>query len=119
LAFTRALALPVASETQQLRDEPEAEDGRPDDATLNRLARLEEEVGTDAALVTLRGVFGVESAVDLDQEAAEQYERILERALPPAEDAGEAEVVDEDEEPTFEEMAETAQQRRAAKEQQQ
>lgn len=94
-AFTQALALPVASELSQTREEPEAEDGRPDDATLNRLARLEEIVGPDAAAVTLRGVFGVDSAVELDQEAAVQYERILIRSLPEAEDVV-GDIVDDD-----------------------
>jgi hypothetical protein len=95
-AFTTALALPVASELIQTREEPEAEDHRPDDASLNRIARLEDEVGADAAAVTLRGVFGVESAVELDEDAAAQYEQILERSLPPAEDVtdADAEIVD-------------------------
>lgn len=95
-AFTKALALPVASEAPQTRDEPEAEGDRADDASLNRIARLEELVGADAAGVTLRGVFGVESATELDQEAAVQYERILVRSLPEAEPAGETEILDKD-----------------------
>lgn len=95
-AFTKALALPVASEDPQLREEPEAEGDHPDDASLNRIARLEELVGADAAGVTLRGVFGVESATELDQEAAVQYERILVRSLPAAEDVVDVEVLDND-----------------------
>ncbi len=93
-AFTDALALPVASDEQvQVRDEPAAEG--PDDALLNRIARLEEQVGAESAQVTLAGVFGVESALDLDQAAAEQYEVILQRAADRLiEDGGEGVIVD-------------------------
>lgn len=96
-AFTRALALPVASEEeQQLRDEPVAD--RLDDALLNRIARLEEEVGQDGARVTLTGVFGVDSVTDLDPAAAEQYEAMLQRAVAKnVEDAEQEIVVDDDE----------------------
>jgi hypothetical protein len=96
-AFTDALALPVASdETRQVRDEPAA-DG-PDDALLNRIAQLEGQVGAESVRVTLTGVFGVESALDLDQGAAEQYESILARAVERiVEDAGVGEIVPEDE----------------------
>ena len=92
-AFTDALALPVASdETRQVRDEPAAEG--PDDALLNRIAGLEGQVGAESVRVTLTGVFGVESALDLDQGAAEQYESILARAVERiVEDAGEGEIV--------------------------
>jgi len=96
-AFTDALALPVASdETRQVRDEPAAEG--PDDALLNRIAQLEGQVGAESVRVTLTGVFGVESALDLDQGAAEQYESILARAVERiVEDAGVGEIVpDED-----------------------
>jgi hypothetical protein len=96
-AFTDALALPVASdETRQVRDEPAAEG--PDDALLNRIAQLEGQVGAESVRVTLTGVFGVESALDLDQGAAEQYEAILARAVERiVEDAGVGEIVgDED-----------------------
>lgn len=86
LQLTKALQLPAGSgEEQQLREEPVADPNRPDDAMLNRIARLEDEVGRDAAVVTLRGVFGVESAIDLDAEDAARYEGILERSLPPVE----------------------------------
>lgn len=96
-AFTDALALPVASdETRQTREEPAA-DG-PDDALLNRIAQLEGQVGAESVRVTLTGVFGVESALDLDQGAAEQYESILTRAAASiVEDAGVGEVMDGDE----------------------
>lgn len=92
-AFTDALALPVASgEERQLREEPAA-DG-PDDALLNRIARLEEQVGQESVRVTLSGVFGVESATELDQAGAEQYETILMRAVEAiVEDAGVGEIV--------------------------
>lgn len=95
-AFTDALALPVASdETRQVRDEPAA-DG-PDDALLNRIAALEGQVGAESVRVTLTGVFGVESALDLDQGAAEQYEAILSRAAASlVEDVGAGEVMDDD-----------------------
>lgn len=97
-AFTNALAVPVASdEGRQLRDEPAA-DG-PDDALLNRIAGLESQVGAESVRVTLTGVFGVESALDLDQGAAEQYEAILARAAAAlVEDGGEAIVVDDGDE---------------------
>lgn len=100
-AFTNALALPVASgEERQLREEPAA-DG-PDDALLNRIARLEEQVGAESVRVTLTGVFGVESAAELDQAAAEQYETILLRASETiVEDGGEAEIVYGDEDIPF------------------
>lgn len=92
-AFTDALALPVASgEERQIREEPAA-DG-PDDALLNRIARLEEQVGQESVRVTLSGVFGVESAAELDQAGAEQYETILVRAAEAlVEDAGVGEIV--------------------------
>lgn len=92
--FSKMLELPVASEHSQTREEPAAA-GTTDDALLNRLARLEEVVGADPALTCLRGVFGVDSATELDQAAAEQYEKILERSLPPAEDGGEVEIVED------------------------
>lgn len=78
--FTRAMALPVAGETVQLRDEPEAEPDRPDDALLNRIAALETEVGAGAS-TTLKGVFGVDAATELSQADAERYEQILVRSL--------------------------------------
>jgi len=97
-AFTDALALPVASdETRRLRDEPAAEG--PDDALLNRIAQLEGQVGAESVRVTLTGVFGVESALDLDQGAAEQYEAILGRAAASiVEDAGVGEIVNDGDE---------------------
>lgn len=91
-AFTEALALPAGDpeEDVQLREEPTA-DGRVDDALLNRIAQLEQQLG-DGALVTLRGVFGVDDARELDAVAAARYEEILTRSIP-AESVEDAEVV--------------------------
>jgi hypothetical protein len=93
-AFGQALQLPVASgEEQQLRDEPEAE--LLDDALLNRIAALEEQLGGPGSVqVTLEGVFGVEVATALTPTAALQYEGMLQRAVEKlVEDGGEAEIV--------------------------
>jgi hypothetical protein len=89
-ALKEALAL-SPGERVEIRDEPETD--RPDDALLNRIAQLIDEAGEDAAIVTLRGVFGKDTVEELDAQEAIQYERILERGL--SEDAGPAEVVDE------------------------
>jgi hypothetical protein len=103
---------PVVEETQQLRDEPAP--AHADDARLNRLARLEEQVGEDASRALLIGVFGVESAGELDAAHAEKYESMLARnAEASVEDAGEGEIVDEAAggESQFERMAREAQER--------
>jgi hypothetical protein len=96
-AFTEALALPAGAATDgedvQLRDEPSAVD-RVDDALLNRIAQLQEQVG-DGAMITLRGVFGVEDPRELDPAAAAQYEQILTRSIE-AEPVEDAEIVDDD-----------------------
>jgi hypothetical protein len=94
-AFSDSLALPVASEEErQLRDEPTVVE-RLDDALLNRIALLEEQLGAEATRVTLHGVFGVETATDLDPAGAEQYEAMLQRAAEAlVEDGGEAIVID-------------------------
>lgn len=106
------LELPAGDDvaTQQLRDEPAP---TPGDARLNRLARLEDQAGADAAHALLIGVFGVESASDLSDDEAERYEAMLTRNVESAEEA-EAELVDEDEtagESAFERMAREAQER--------
>lgn len=102
---------PVVEETQQLRDDPAPE--QPGDARLNRLARLEGQVGEDAVRALLVGVFGVETAADLDEADAEKYEAMLARnAEAEVEDGGEPEIVDEvDGESAFERMARQAQER--------
>lgn len=84
--LTKALALPVGSESPQTRDEPEPD--RPSDALLNRIAAMTEEAG-DGALMMLRGVFGVDSAEELGSEDAERYEGMLLAALPAEEVEGE------------------------------
>lgn len=99
LQLTRALQLPVGEtagdEVVQLRDEPSA--SHLDDALLNRIAGLEQKVGVESANVTLRGVFGVDDARELSQEDAERYEQVLARAAESIEDAGEPEIIgDED-----------------------
>lgn len=82
-----ASELPHPSESESIRDEPAA---GADDALLNRIARLEGEVGRDSARVTLRGVFGVDDARSLDAEDATSYAEMLERAA-----ATEASSIDE------------------------
>ncbi len=80
--LTQALALNAPSEDAQTRDEPEP--NAPSDALLNRVARLEEEA-REAGLApdtVLRGVFGVDSALELSAEDCERYAAMLDRALP-------------------------------------
>lgn len=79
--LTAALALPAAPEDVQLREEPHAPVDTVDDATLNRIAQLEQAVGAPAARVTLRGVFGVDSAAELAVADASRYEEILQQSL--------------------------------------
>jgi len=108
-AIAASLEPSPVDETQQLRDEPAPD--RPGDARLNRLARLVEQVGTDAVRALLIGVFGVESAGDLTEADAEKYEAMLARnAETDVEDlTGQGEVVDG--ESDFERMAREAQER--------
>lgn len=83
--------LPAApDEPVALRDDPGE---RASDAVLNRIARLTATVGEAGALMTLRGVFGVDRPEELDGPDADRYARMLEEA------AGEAplEVVEADE----------------------
>jgi hypothetical protein len=87
-----ALALDPGEDTM-IRDEPQAEIEALDDALLNRIALLMDEAGEDAALVTLRGVFGKDTVQELTPVEAEQFERILERGV--SEDAGEPEIVED------------------------
>lgn len=96
--------LPSPGEEEAVREEPRA---GADDALLNRIARLEEKVGRDGALVTLRGQYGVEDARDLDLEDATRYAETLERAAAVEDelDFVEAEVVEESEEDAAEEEA--------------
>lgn len=98
----------------QVRDEPAP--ARPDDARLNRIARLEAEVGAAESLAVLRGVFGVETAAELDAVDAERFEQMLLRNRDIAEpaEAVEGEIVDEDGSSVFERMAAEAQARREA-----
>lgn len=116
-ALTSALALPAGDETEkpQVREEPEAGTTL-DDALLNRIAHLEQQVG-EGALVTLRGVFNVETASQLNPAEAAQYEQFLTRAVP-AETIDDAEIVfddpgPEDESFDFAARAEEAQTKRA------
>jgi hypothetical protein len=74
---TEAVSDLPAVEEQKTRDEPAA---ALTDAQINRIAALEERLG-GPQMVTLRGVFGVETALELDPAAAEKYEAILESAL--------------------------------------
>lgn len=99
-ALTSALQLPAGTgEEVQLREEPSAP--HLDDALLNRIAALEEKVGVDAAQLTLRGVFDVDDARELDADAAGRYEQMLTRAAESIEDAGEPEVMYGDEDIEF------------------
>jgi hypothetical protein len=87
-ALMRRLALPPAPDDEKrTREEVDA---TPSDALLNRIAIVEQEVGIEAAHTVLRGVFGVESATELDPEKAERYWSILEASIDtehvPAED---------------------------------
>lgn len=96
-AFTDALQLPAGEATNgedvQLRDEPSSVE-KVDDATLNRIAHLEEQIGVEAARVTLRGMFTRDDPRELDPEAAAQYEQILIRSIP-ADEVEDAEIVGE------------------------
>ncbi len=74
--------LPGVEETT-IRTEPAS---APSQALLNRIAHLEDRAG-GSSLITLRGVFGVEMASELDADSAARYEAILELGLPP-EDSG-------------------------------
>jgi hypothetical protein len=116
IAASLAPELPAADGTQQLREEPAPE--HPDDARLNRLARLEGQLGDDAVRAFLVGVFGVESAAELNEEQAAKYEEMLARAAADAaEDVGEGEIVDDGPtESEFERMAREAQERGAGDE---
>ncbi len=78
-------------EEAQIRTEPQS---APSEAMLNRLAHLEERAGS-GALITLRGVFGVEMASELSAADAARYEAMLELGLPP-EDSGQGAVSDSD-----------------------
>jgi Recombination directionality factor-like len=91
-----ASELPSPGEDVAVREEPRA---GADDALLNRIARLEEELGSEAALVTLRGVYGVEDARELDADDATRYAEQLERAASEAADVAEFVDVDEDSAP--------------------
>ena len=109
-AESRAIAaflttdLPQADGTQQLREEP-APEHPADDARLNRLARLEGQLGDDAVRAFLVGVFGVESASELDEAQAVRYEEMLGRAVADlTEDAGEPEIVEEGGRSSFADM---------------
>lgn len=94
IAASLARELPTADGTQQLREEPAPE--HPDDARLNRLARLEGQLGDDAVRAFLVGVFGVDSASELDEVQAVRYEEMLTRAAADmVEDGGEIEIVEE------------------------
>jgi hypothetical protein len=103
---------PAADSVQQLREEPAPEHSA-DDARLNRLARLEGQLGDDAVRAFLVGVFGRDSAAELDEEQAVRYEEMLGRAVADlAEDAGDPEIVDDGPvESEFERMAREAQER--------
>lgn len=71
--------LPAAADEEVvLRDDPA---GRASDAVLNRIAYLQEQVGEAGATMTLRGVFGVDTAAELAPADAERYVRMLEDAL--------------------------------------
>jgi hypothetical protein len=88
-------AEPQIDATAQVREEPAPD--RPDDARLNRLALLEQEVGEAESLAVLRGVFGVDVATELVEADAERYESMLRRnAEANAEDAGDGEIVEDD-----------------------
>lgn len=112
-------AQPDLDERAQVRDEPVT--ARPDDARLNRLAHLEQQVGAEATLAVLRGVFGVDNPLELDDQDAERLEQMLLRNVAAAEEAEPAEeVVGEVVEETgdeggsvFERMANEAQARAA------
>lgn len=89
-AIEAALRSPAPPDEEiQIRDEPVVD--RPSDATLNRIAQLERDVGVEGASVVLRGVFGVDSAEELNAEDAARYEELLARSIPTVE----GEVVDE------------------------
>lgn len=89
-AIEAALSLPAPPDEEvQIRDEPVVD--RPSDALLNRIALLEKDAGEAGARMVLRGMFDVDSAEELSQEHAEEYEQILVRSLP----VEEGEVVDE------------------------
>lgn len=71
--------LPAATEDVVLRDDPGE---RASDAVLNRIAHLTSVIGEAGALMTLRGVFGVDGPEELAPEDAERYARMLEEAAP-------------------------------------
>ena len=114
-AAERLAAREPEPEEQQVREEPAPD--RPDDARLNRIARLEDEVGERESQVVLQGVFGVDLATDLSDSDAERYEQMLLRAASAAaEDVGEGEIVadpepEEEQGSVFERMAREAQER--------
>lgn len=78
VAGARALPSGIEDERVQLRDEPT---DRPADDQLNRIAALQGDVGEAGALMTLRGVFGVETVEELTPEDATRYEQMLRGAL--------------------------------------
>lgn len=86
---------PARDEPLRTREEPSSV-GRPDDATLNRIAALRQEVGADAADLLLTGAFGVE-VEQLTAQTAGAYlaglERIAEQSAEPV--VGEV-VIEED-----------------------
>ena len=87
---------PARDEPLRTRDEPSSVE-RPDDATMNRIAALRQEVGADAADLLLTGAFGV--AVDqLTARTAAAYLAGLERiASQDVEQVAEADVTVVDE----------------------
>jgi hypothetical protein len=82
-----------ADEDTKTRDEPEAVD-RPGDALLNRIARLEEELGGQPEAY-LFGAFGVASVEDLTAAQAAQYEAGLTRLAEEKAEPVDGEVVDD------------------------
>jgi hypothetical protein len=119
IAASLAQDLPPADGVQQLREEPAPEHS--DDARLNRLARLEGQLGVDAVRAFLVGVFGVESASELSDADAQKYEEMLTRAAADlAEDVtDQGEIVEEPAvtgESDFQRMAREAQERGAGDE---
>lgn len=85
--------VPAAQADVPTREEPQVSAS---DALLNKIARLETQVGSESAAVVLRGVFGKESVVELTPEQAERYADTLEKSVDPGL-GGDVETVEEGE----------------------
>lgn len=114
-----AHAEPDLDEQQHVREEPTV--GQVDEARLNRIVRLIDEVGESEAGAVLAGVFGADDVRELNDADAERFEQMLHRAaearvvegeiVDEPESAEDAETVDDDGS-VFEKMASEAQTRK-------